>query len=105
MSKTKLTYKRYYGQRPRNIKAYVDADVVFTTYGMDRKNHVLHKIEWHSIVLDESHYIKNGTCRTAINSNELQGKNKWLLSGMNCIYYKYKMRNGKHLFLIYRYTI
>eukprot|EP01083_Nonionella_stella_P117642 350834_1 len=84
----KLRYKRYYGQRSRNIHHYFDYDIVFTTFGVlakedghDRKNHALHRMEWHRIILDESHYIKNGAARTSININELQATNKWLLSG------------------------
>eukprot|EP01083_Nonionella_stella_P032902 90084_1 len=83
-----ITYKRYYGNRSRDMNQYIEYDVIFTTYGVlgkedghDRKNHVLHRIQWHRIILDEAHYIKNGSARTSININQLVGQNKWLLSG------------------------
>eukprot|EP01083_Nonionella_stella_P247543 858119_1 len=83
-----LTYTRYYGARSRDMSHYFDFDVIFTTFGVlakedghDRKTHVLHRIQWHRIIIDESHCIKNGAARTSINSNELKANNKWCLSG------------------------
>ena len=87
-SNARITYKRYYGNRSRKLQDYLNFDVVFTTYGVlakedgnDRKRHVLHRIDWHRIILDECHTIKNGATRQSININALKGTNKWLLSG------------------------
>eukprot|EP01083_Nonionella_stella_P117644 350837_1 len=84
----KLRYKRYYGSRSRDVKKYMGFDIIFTTYGilsqedgMNLDLHVLHQIEWQRILLDESHYIKNGNCRTSRNVNTLRGINKWCLTG------------------------
>eukprot|EP01083_Nonionella_stella_P316145 1144777_1 len=84
----KLKCKRYYGQRKRDVRVYIDEDIIFTTYGIlgkeggeDREKHILHQIEWHRVILDESHYIKNGACSAAKSINKLRAVNKWCLSG------------------------
>ncbi|EKV11056.1 SNF2 family helicase, putative [Penicillium digitatum PHI26] len=41
----------------------------------------LHKVEWHRIVLDEAHSIKNKDSATSIAIRALNGKFKWALSG------------------------
>eukprot|EP01083_Nonionella_stella_P300068 1022488_1 len=76
-----LTYTRYYGARSRDMSHYFDFDVLAKEDGHDRKTHVLHRIQWHRIIIDESHYIKNPAARTSINTNELKASNKWCLSG------------------------
>merc|ERR1712228_368066 len=87
-SNVNISYKRYYGNRSRKLQDYLNFDVVFTTYGVlakedgnDRKKHVLHRIDWHRIILDECHTIKHGATLQSININQLKGTNKWLLSG------------------------
>eukprot|EP01083_Nonionella_stella_P165389 550072_1 len=88
-SRRKIAFKRYYASyRKRDVRLYIDQDIVFTTYGIigkengsDRQKHVLHCIEWHRIILDESHYIKNRNTLTSKNMMELRGVNKWLLTG------------------------
>jgi len=59
-----------------------------TTYGVlakedgnDRSKHVLHRIDWHRIILDECHTIKNGNTLQSQNICQLKATNKWLLSG------------------------
>ncbi|TGO54950.1 hypothetical protein BCON_0099g00140 [Botryotinia convoluta] len=42
---------------------------------------VLHKIEWHRIVLDEAHYIKNHDSKTSYAASALLGKYRWLMTG------------------------
>ncbi|KAF7928190.1 hypothetical protein EAE99_004948 [Botrytis elliptica] len=42
---------------------------------------VLHKIEWHRIVLDEAHYIKNHDSKTSYAANALLGEFRWLMTG------------------------
>ena len=87
--KKELNFNRYYGgNRKRNVKLYIKQDIVFTTYGIlakengdNRKLHILHQIKWHRIILDESHYIKNGNCVSSKNIMKLKGINKWLLTG------------------------
>merc|ERR1712129_366403 len=83
----KIKYKRYYGTRSRDIKKYIDKDIVFTTYGIlgkesghDLSKHVLHRIQWHRIILDESHSIRNDTSTTR-NIKRLHGQNKWCVTG------------------------
>ncbi|KGO41712.1 Helicase, C-terminal [Penicillium expansum] len=41
----------------------------------------LHKVEWHRIVLDEAHSIKNKDSATSIAIRALNGRFKWALSG------------------------
>ncbi|KAJ5807438.1 Helicase C-terminal [Penicillium robsamsonii] len=40
-----------------------------------------HKIEWHRIILDEAHLIKNKDCATSISVRALEGRFKWAMSG------------------------
>ncbi|TGO70278.1 hypothetical protein BOTNAR_0002g00620 [Botryotinia narcissicola] len=42
---------------------------------------VLHKIEWHRIVLDEAHYMKNHESKTSYAASALLGKYRWLMTG------------------------
>ncbi|OQE26963.1 hypothetical protein PENFLA_c006G08157 [Penicillium flavigenum] len=41
----------------------------------------LHKVDWHRIILDEAHAIKNKDCATSIAVRALRGKFKWAVSG------------------------
>ena len=84
----KLRHKRYYGQRSRDVRKYVDQDIIFTTYGIlgkedgsDRKKHVLHLLDWHRVILDESHSIKSSSTNTTRSVLSLQARNKWCLTG------------------------
>ncbi|KAJ6184963.1 hypothetical protein N7519_006264 [Penicillium mononematosum] len=40
-----------------------------------------HKVDWHRIILDEAHAIKNKDCATSIAVRALRGKFKWAVSG------------------------
>ncbi|CAG8002130.1 unnamed protein product [Penicillium nalgiovense] len=40
-----------------------------------------HKVEWHRIILDEAHSIKNKDCATSIAVRALRGNFKWAVSG------------------------
>ncbi|KAK1671408.1 P-loop containing nucleoside triphosphate hydrolase protein [Colletotrichum godetiae] len=42
---------------------------------------VLHRIEWHRVVLDEAHAIKNYLTHTAFACFELNAKHRWAVSG------------------------
>ena len=96
-SDKKIRFKRYYASsRKRQIGLYIDQDIVFTTYGIigkengsDRVRHILHLIDWHRIILDESHYIKNGHTICSNNMHNLRARNKWLLSGTPVLYIFY----------------
>ncbi len=48
---------------------------------LDRTKHILHQIEWHRIILDESHSIKNATTSTGRSIAKLRAKNRWCLTG------------------------
>ena len=83
-----VNYVRYYDSyRSRDIKKYIDKDIVFTTYGIlgkedgdDRSKHVLHKIYWHRIILDESHNIKSSAKKATKHIKLLRAANKWCLA-------------------------
>jgi len=84
-----LKLKRYYASyRKRDIELYRNEDIVFTTYGilakengLDARKHVLHSIDWHRIILDESHCIKNPQTLTSRSIQLLRGTKRWLLTG------------------------
>ncbi|KAF3027762.1 hypothetical protein E8E15_008686 [Penicillium rubens] len=46
-----------------------------------RKAGPFHKVDWHRIILDEAHVIKNKDCATSIAVRALRGKFKWVVSG------------------------
>ena len=47
----------------------------------DRLKHLLHRIEWHRVILDESHSIKNRNCGQSKSVAELRATNRWCLTG------------------------
>jgi len=90
----------WHGQsRIQNLKELQKYHVVITTYavlesayrkqtyGFKRKGDIvkersaLHAIEWHRIILDEAHNIKERSTGTAKASFELKSSYKWCLSG------------------------
>ncbi|KAK2055400.1 SNF2 family domain-containing protein [Colletotrichum caudatum] len=44
---------------------------------LEEQTGVLHRIEWHRVVLDEAHYIKNYATHAAFACCELKAKNRW----------------------------
>ncbi|KAI8923155.1 SNF2 family N-terminal domain-containing protein [Entophlyctis helioformis] len=75
----------YYG----NDRSRPDAPlIVITTYGTlasehakNREDSPLYAIQWHRIVLDEAHYIKERTTRSAKAAYDLIATNRWAVSG------------------------
>lgn len=47
----------------------------------DRSKHALHLIDWHRIILDESHYIKSRSTSTSNAISNLRARTKWCLTG------------------------
>ncbi|OQE45050.1 hypothetical protein PENCOP_c002G08413 [Penicillium coprophilum] len=47
----------------------------------NRRAGPLHKVQWHRIIIDEAHSIKNKDSATSIAVRALRGKCKWALSG------------------------
>ena len=83
-----LSYKRYHGARSRDLRKWVDVDIVLTTYpifgkedGTDPDKHILHHIEWHRIILDESLSIKKQYSKATKSIFKLRARNKWCLTG------------------------
>lgn len=85
--------------RPTDTKILKNCDVIMTTYsvlesmyrkqqhgfkrkhGTVKENSVLHKIQFHRVILDEAHNIKDRTCNTAKAVFALTTKHKLCLSG------------------------
>lgn len=85
--------------REQDVKELKKFDVVLTTYavlesafrkqvsGFKRKGSIvkeksaMHTVEWHRIILDEAHNIKERATNTAKAAFELKGNFKWCLSG------------------------
>ncbi|KAK3818253.1 MAG: adenosinetriphosphatase [Linnemannia elongata] len=85
--------------RTESMSELMKQDVVLTTYsiieagyrkqkyGVRKKDvtvkedSLLHRINWHRIVLDEAHNIKERSCNTARSAFALQSDRKWSLSG------------------------
>ncbi|XP_019181191.1 PREDICTED: putative SWI/SNF-related matrix-associated actin-dependent regulator of chromatin subfamily A member 3-like 3 isoform X2 [Ipomoea nil] len=59
-------FVHYGGERSNDPRAIAEPDVVLTTYGLltasykaDAESSIFHKVDWHRVVLDEAHTIKN----------------------------------------------
>jgi len=83
----KLKILCYYGgKRPKDPKIVADYDFVLTTYGIikhkkETENAVLQKIDWHRVVLDESHSIKAGNTAQTKQCVAFSAKTRWCLTG------------------------
>ncbi len=70
------------GGRTKNIEDFIPYDVVFTTYGLVRKDLKLMKdFPFHYIILDESQLIKNASSKTAKAVKGLQAVHRLSLTG------------------------
>ena len=87
------------GNRATDKKELLKYDVVLTSYavlesafrrqnsGYKRKGEllkeesILHAIQWHRIILDEAHNIKDRSCNTARGAFALKSQFRWCLSG------------------------
>ena len=73
-------------KREKNIKKLVKYDFVITTYAIISTGE-LEKVKWGRVILDESHYIKNGLqrnapkCAKAAFNIGLNSKKNWAVSG------------------------
>jgi SNF2 family DNA or RNA helicase len=78
-----LTVRMYHNQG-RNIEKYLkeDSRVLITSYGLMRADiELLEKVMWDTIVLDESHNIKNQNSQTAKAAQLLKARCRIALSG------------------------
>lgn len=74
------------GSRTRDIAKIGSYDVVLTTYGvlaseMKSPTTMLASIDWHRIILDESHTIKDKNTSVTKNIRLLQSDRRWMLTG------------------------
>lgn len=78
-----LKYYIYYGiQRELGDSHFEEYDIILTSYSIARNDaERLRTFDWHYIVLDESHSIKNPDSLTARALCTLKSKNKIILSG------------------------
>ncbi|KAI1775166.1 SNF2 family N-terminal domain-containing protein [Hypoxylon cercidicola] len=94
-----LTYRIYHGSaRDDNVAALGGADIVITSYetlrsGLpddeaeqkhvvgSRRSGILHSIDWHRVVLDEAHIVRNRTSKTFQAVYMLKTKRRWCLTG------------------------
>ncbi|CAO3595034.1 unnamed protein product [Absidia cylindrospora] len=86
-------------KRETSAAALSKCDIVITTYSvvenafrsqergrkkegeLIKSRSVLHKVQWHRIILDEAHNIKDRSCGTARSVFALNGNYRWSLSG------------------------
>ncbi|CAO3630326.1 unnamed protein product [Cunninghamella echinulata] len=86
-------------KRATTVEEIESFDVIITTYSvmetafrrqeygskqsglLVKEKSLLHKINWHRIILDEAHNIKDRSCNTARSVFNLNGKYKWSLTG------------------------
>ncbi|KAI0152567.1 SNF2 family N-terminal domain-containing protein [Hypoxylon sp. NC0597] len=97
--KGSLIYKIYHGSsKDDDAAALKGADIVLTTYetlragfpdegivmrkGMrSRRAGLLHDIDWHRVVLDEAHIVRNRSTKSFQAVNMLKAKHRWCLTG------------------------
>ncbi|KAK0744746.1 SNF2 family N-terminal domain-containing protein [Apiosordaria backusii] len=79
------TYKFHGKDRATNPKDLQDYDIVLTTYGVlsaDSKGRsVLHQVQWHRVVLDEAHWIRNQSSKQFKATVDLKSIRRWCLTG------------------------
>ena len=98
------------GNRTSDAKELLKFDIILTSYavlessfrrqntGYKKKGEllkeqsVLHSIQWHRVILDEAHNIKDRSCNTARGAFALKSHFRWCLSGTplqnRCVYPK-----------------
>ncbi|KAI4861311.1 SNF2 family N-terminal domain-containing protein [Hypoxylon rubiginosum] len=94
-----LTYRIYHGSaRDNNVSALHNADIVLTSYetlraglphdqvermGLreSRRSSLLHGINWHRVVLDEAHIVRNRASKTSHAVKILEARHRWCLTG------------------------
>lgn len=71
--------------RNKTQEIFANYDVIITTFQIISTEHQgngpLYQQEWHRIILDEAHTIKNSTTKMAIAARALEGKRRWCLTG------------------------
>jgi len=82
-SKTNLSVVVFHGPRRQKDPNYLSQfEVVLTSYGIVREDYeLMEAYQWHRIVLDEGHTIKNMNSAISRRCRNLNAKVKWLLSG------------------------
>ncbi|KAK4174664.1 SNF2 family N-terminal domain-containing protein [Triangularia setosa] len=79
------TYKFHSMDRATNPKSLQDYDIVLTTYGVlsaDSKGRsVLQQVQWHRVVLDEAHWIRNQSSKHFKAALGLKSIRRWCLTG------------------------
>ncbi|KAI1416817.1 SNF2 family N-terminal domain-containing protein [Hypoxylon sp. FL1857] len=97
--KASFTYKIYHGRaRDDGAAALRSVDVVLTTYETlraelpdegtimrrgkrSRRAGLLHNVDWHRVVLDEAHIVRNRSTQLFQAVNTLKSKHRWCLTG------------------------
>ncbi|KAI1657871.1 SNF2 family N-terminal domain-containing protein [Daldinia decipiens] len=91
--KGSLSYSIYHGSaRHKVITTLKTVDIVFTTYETLRaelpgrnasigRTGILHGIDWHRVVLDEAHVVRNRASKMFQAVRMLKAKHRWCLTG------------------------
>ncbi|KAI2777343.1 SNF2 family N-terminal domain-containing protein [Daldinia loculata] len=91
--KGSLSYSIYHGSSRDKVAATLErVDIVFTTYETLRaelpggnasigRSGLLHDIDWHRVVLDEAHIVRNRASKIFQAVRMLKAKHRWCLTG------------------------
>lgn len=76
----------YHGRHLKKITAaqLAKAPIVLTTYGMiskRAKESPLWKLQWHRLIFDEAHHVRNSKTAVFLGARKLQSHIKWLVTG------------------------
>ena len=70
------------GRRVARLQQLCAADVVLTSYrALEADKHVLHKMRWRRICLDEMQEIRSSTTKLAKSCAALSSDFRWMISG------------------------
>lgn len=74
--------------RTQDANKLCDYDVVLTSYSLldDEATCLLQRVQWHRIIMDESHAIKDATTSMSRHAASLHSQRRWLLSATPVIH-------------------
>ncbi|KAI1128500.1 SNF2 family N-terminal domain-containing protein [Nemania abortiva] len=86
LDKSVTVVKCYGKNRDNDMQAYLDCDIVFSTYhtvsaSLNQGTSVIFGIEWFRVVLDEAHMIRRRETTLYEGASQISAKFRWCLTG------------------------
>ncbi|KAL2271350.1 hypothetical protein VTJ83DRAFT_721 [Remersonia thermophila] len=78
-------FKFHGNSRPCSAQSLMSYDVVLTTYATlamdERRTGILYQLDWHRVVLDEAHYIRNAKSQQYRAVSKVSTTRRWCITG------------------------